>query len=121
MKKLGAVWIYLCGLMGSVITAAFLSNILSVYPPTHIESFGPVVPVISRAWSGWLHQAPILLGACAAISSMIGIYLWRSKRPIEGRMFMAALISALNLFFAMFCAVGLLIAYFYLPKIANLT
>ncbi|MCC8361620.1 hypothetical protein LK996_00790 [Lysobacter sp. A6] len=120
VKAIVAVWIYLAGLIGTLTTAAFLAGVLAQYPASHIESFGPVVPAVSRAWLGWLSRAPMLLGTCTAMSAMLGIYLWRSRRPIDTRLFAAAVIAALNLFLAMFCAVGLLLAYFYLPKIANM-
>jgi hypothetical protein len=39
--------------------------------------------------------------------------------PLETRLFSAAVIAALNLFLAMFFTMALLVAYFYLPKVAN--
>jgi hypothetical protein len=113
------VWIYLCGILGTFVAAGALTGVLSVYPRNHMESYGPVVPAVSRVWAIWLPHAPALLWSFSAISVAAGLYLWRSRRPLETRLFAAAVISAANLFLAMFCVTALLVAYFYLPKVAN--
>jgi hypothetical protein len=120
LKLIIGIWIYLCGISGAVITGAMIAQVLSAYPPSHIESYGPIVPAVARSWSAWLPNAPALLWLCAVMSAGVGLYLWRSRRPLESRLFAAAVIAALNLFGAMFCATALLAAYFYLPRIANL-
>jgi hypothetical protein len=118
-KVIVGVWIYLCGVAGAALTGGLLANVLAVYPQSQVRAFGPVVPDVAREWSGLLPNAPALLWSCAAGSTLIGLYLWRSRRPLETRLFVAAVIAALNLFLAMFCVIVLLVAYFYLPKIAN--
>jgi hypothetical protein len=61
----------------------------------------------------------MVLWLSAALSVAAGFYLWRSRRPLETRLFSATVIAALNLFLAMFFTTALLVAYFYLPKVAN--
>ena len=118
-KIIVSVWIYLCGLIAAIVTGGLLSQVLFVFPANQIEAYGPVVPAVARSWSTWLPNAPIALWASAAISVGAGIYLWRSRRPLETRQFAAVVIAALNLFLAMFFTAAVLIAYFYLPKVAN--
>ena len=118
-KIIVSVWIYLCGLIGAAVTGGLISQVLSAFPPSQIEAYGPVVPAVARSWSTWLPNAPALLWLSAAVSVAVGLYLWRSRRPLETRLFAAAVVAALNLFLAMFFAIALLVAYFYLPKVAN--
>jgi|SRR5687768_3638594 hypothetical protein len=118
-KIVVGIWIYLCGLIGVAVTGGVIAQVLSLYPPSQVEAYGPVVPAVALTWSAWLPNAPALLWLCAAVSAAAGIYLWRSRRPLESRLFSAVVIAALNLFLAMFCTGALLMTYFYLPKIAN--
>ena len=118
-KIIVGVWIYLCGLIGAAVTGGLLSQVLDVFPPSQMEAYGPVVPGVARMWSAWLPSAPIVLWLSAAFSVVAGLYLWRSRRSLETRLFSAAVIAALNLFLAMFFTVMLLVAYFYLPRLAN--
>lgn len=118
-KIIVSIWIYLCGLIGAAVTGGLLLQVLSAFPPSQIEAYGPVVPAVARSWSTLLPGAPVVLWLSAAISVALGVYLWRSRRPLETRLFAAAVIAALNLFLAMFFTAALLIAYFYLPKVAN--
>jgi hypothetical protein len=118
-KIIVSVWIYLCGLVGAAVTGGLLLQVLSVFPAHQIETYGPVVPAVSRTWSTWLPNAPMVLWFSAAVSLAAGLYLWRSSRPLDTRLFACAVIAALNLFLAMFFTTALLVAYFYLPKVAN--
>jgi magnesium-transporting ATPase (P-type) len=118
-KLIVGVWIYLCGILGSAITAGFLSQMLRTFPASQLEAYGPRVPEVARSYAALVVGAPTVLGAVSALSVAIGIYLWRSRRPRDTRLFAAAVISALNLFLAMFFTMILLLAYFYVPKIAN--
>ena len=119
MPKIIGVWIYLCGLFGAAITGVFLFQVMSVFPQTQLEAYGPRVPMVARAWAAWLPSTPAILWIGAVVSAAAGLYLWRSNRPLEVRLFAAAVIAALNLFLAMFFATALLVAYFYLPRVAN--
>ncbi|MUV14568.1 hypothetical protein [Noviluteimonas gilva] len=107
-----AVWIYLCGLVGAVTTGTFLARVLSMYPR-------PVEPAVSVAFANMVANAPTWLWGSAALSAALGIYLWRSRRPLETRLFAAAVIAALNLFLAMYFSVALVVSYFYLPNLAS--
>jgi len=118
-KIIIGVWIYLCGLFGAAITGAFLFQVMSVFSEAQLEAYGPRVPMVARAWSAWLPSTPAILWIGAVISAVAGLYLWRSSRPVEARLFTAAVIAALNLFLAVIFATALLVAYFYLPKVAN--
>ena len=119
-KIIVSVWIYLCGLIGAVITGGLLFQVLAAFPSNQIEAYGPVVPAVSRTWStSLLPIAPAVLWLSAVVSAAVGLYLLRSRRPLETRLFTATVIAALNLFLAMFFTAALLVAYFYLPKVAN--
>ena len=118
-KIIVSVWIYLCGLIGAAVTGGLLSQVLSAFPPSQVEAYGPVVPAVARTWSALLPSAPAVLWLSPAVSAAAGLYLWRSRRPLETRLFSAAVIAAINLFLAMFFTTALLVAYFYLPKVAN--
>ncbi len=114
-----SVWIYISSLVALVTTAGLISNVLAVYPPAHLSSFGPVLPAVATTHSAWLPSAPTLLALAAAFSTALGLYFWRSHRPRETKTFAVTLIAAVNYFLALFCAMTLLVAYFYLPKVAN--
>ena len=114
-----SVWIYIGSLVAIITTAGFISQILAVYPQAHLSSFGPIVPGISKTHASWLSSAPTLLGVAAALSVLISLYFWRSHRPRDVKTFAVTLAAAVNYFLALFCAMTLLVAYFYLPKIAN--
>ncbi|MBF6025061.1 hypothetical protein [Lysobacter niastensis] len=118
-KIIVSVWIYLCGLIGAAVTGGLLSQVLSAFPPSQVEAYGPVVPGVARTWSALLPGAPTVLWLSATASVAAGIYLLRSRRPLETRLFSAAVIAALNLFLSMFFTGALLLAHFYLPKVAN--
>jgi hypothetical protein len=118
-KIIIGVWIYLCGLFGAVTTGAFLFQVMSVFPDTQLEVYGPRVPMVARVWSAWLPSTPAILWVGAVISAVAGLYLWCSSRPVEARLFAAVVIAALNLFLAMLFTTALLVAYFYLPRVAN--
>ena len=118
-KLIVGVWIYLCGILGTAITGAFLSQMLRTFPASQLEAYGPKVPEVARPYAALVAGAPTVLRVVSVLSAAIGIYLWRSRRPRDTRLFAAAVISALNLFLAMFFTMILLLAYFYLPKIAN--
>jgi len=118
-KIIVSVWIYLCGVIGAIVTGGLLSQVLTVFPPSQMETYGPVVPAVARSFAALLPSAPAILWLSAAISALAGLYLWRSRRPLETRLFSAAVIAAVNLFLAMFFTMVLLVAYFYLPKVAN--
>jgi hypothetical protein len=118
-KIIVSVWIYLCGLIGVTVTGGLLFQVLSAFPPSQIEAYGPVVPGVARTWSALLPHTPAVLWFSAAASIAAGFYLLRSRRPLETRLFSAAVITVLNFFLATFFTGALLLAYFYLPKVAN--
>ena len=118
-KIVVTVWIYVCGLIGAAVTGGLISQVLSAFPPSQLQAYGPVVSPVARSWSAWLPSAPTVLWTGVAISVAAGLYLWRSRRPVETRLFLAAVISAINLLLAMYFTNALLVSYFYLPKVAN--
>ena len=114
-----SVWIYISSLVAVVTTAGLISRVLAVYPQAHLASFGPAVPAIAITHAAWLRSAPTALALVAVISTAAGVYFWRSRRPRETKTFAVTLVAAVNYFLALFCVVTLLVAYFYLPKVAN--
>lgn len=119
LKIVIGVWIYLIGLVGAVVTGGVLARVLAAYPPNQVEAYGPIVPGVARQFASMLPAAPAVLWIAAAVSAIVGVYLWRSRRPLETRLFAAAVIAALNCFLAMHFTTVMLMAYFYIPKIAN--
>ena len=114
-----SVWIYLGSLVAVLTSAGFISRLLAVYPQAHLSSFDPVIPGISKTHAAWLPFAPYMLGAAAVLSLLVSLYFWRSSRPRDIKTFAVTLVAAVNYFLAFFCAMTLLVAYFYLPKVAN--
>ena len=114
-----SVWIYIGSLLAVLTTAGFIAQVLAAYPPDHLGSFGSVIPAISKIHASWLPSAPWLLAAAGGVSLLSCLYFWRSARPLETKTYSVALIAAINYFLALFCVMTLLVAYFYLPKVAN--
>jgi hypothetical protein len=73
LKIIVGVWIYLCGLVGALVTGGMLALVLSVYPPSHIQTYGPHVPAVARSWSVLLPYTPVLLWLSAAASAVAGL------------------------------------------------
>jgi hypothetical protein len=119
VRTVVAAWLLVTGTFASIVTATLLSRVLTLYPPSHLASFGPIVPGVARAHAAWLPAAPMALGACAVASMLAGLYLLRSRRPVESRRFTAMVVAFANLFLSLLCTIALVVAYFYLPKLAN--
>lgn len=119
MFRLVAILVYLGSIIAVLVTGGLISSVLALYPVSHLSSFGPVVPAISQTHAAWLTAAPMMGWAVAAVSVVAGGLLWRSQRAVAGKLQVALLIGALNYFFALFFTTTLLVAYFYLPKVAN--
>lgn len=119
MFKIVSTLIYLGSIVALLVVGTLVSSVLGVYPASHIASFGPVVPAVSQAHAGWLPAAPFISWAIAAVSVVAGVLLWRAKQSGPPKLEIALLIGALNYFLALFFTTSLLVAYFYLPKVAN--
>ena len=119
MFKFISILIYLGSIAALLVTGGLVSSVLALYPPSYISSFGPVTPIISKAYAGWLPAAQAVTWALSVVSVIIGIYLWRSRHPMDGKQKAALAIGAFNYFLALFFTTTLLLAYFYLPKVAN--
>ena len=121
MSKVVALVIYLGSIIALLVTGGLVSSILALYPLSHLGSFGPVVPAISQTHAAWLPASPILSWAIAAAGLIAGFVVWRSRWAAADKFQAALAIGALNYFFALFFTTTLLVAYFYLPKVANAT
>ena len=119
MFKLATILVYLGSIIAVLVTGGLVSSVLALYPVSHLSSFGPAVPAISQMHAAWLPAAPMVSWAIAAVSAVAGGFLWRSQRTANGKFQAALLIGALNYFLALFFTTTLLVAYFYLPKVAN--
>lgn len=119
MFKLVAILVYLGSIIAVLVSGGLVSSLLALYPLSHLSSFGPVVPAISQTHAAWLPAVPMVSWAIAAVSVVAGAFLWRSQRAVADKLQIALLIGALNYFLALFFTTTLLVAYFYLPKVAN--
>ena len=119
MFKVIAILVFLSSVVALVVTGGLVSSVLTLYPVAHISSFGSVVPAISQAHATWLPAVPMVTWALAAASAVAGVLLWRGRQAGPGKVQVALLIGALNYFLALFFTTTLLVAYFYLPKVAN--
>ena len=119
MFKVVAIVVYLSSIIAVLVAGGFVSSVLALYPVSHLGSFGPVVPAISQTHAAWLPAAPMATWAIAVVSVVAGFLLWRSRQAAAGKLQVALLIGALNYFLAFFITTTLLVAYFYLPKVAN--
>ena len=119
MFKVIAVLIFLSSILAVLLTGSLVSAVLALYPVTHLGSFGPVVPTISQTHAAWLPAVQLVTWAIAAASAAAGVLLWRGRAAASGKLQAALLIGALNYFLALFFTTTLLVAYFYLPKVAN--
>lgn len=119
VRSVLAVWIFLAGLIGLLTAALYIDLTLAIYPANHIASYGRIVPAVSEAYAAWLPHAPTGLVLAAVASVAVWFFNRRSVQSPDSKAFVLALIAAIDLFLAFFCTIGLLLAYFYLPKIAN--
>jgi len=119
MYKFIAILIFIGSIIALIATGNLVASVLALYPPSHISSFGPVVPGVAKAYASWLPTAPICAYGMAAASGLFGLGLWRFRRPASGKLEVVLVVGALNFFLALFFTTMLVVAYFYLPKVAN--
>ncbi|MGY1459825.1 MULTISPECIES: hypothetical protein [unclassified Luteimonas] len=119
MFKFIAILIYMSSIIAVLVVGGLVSAVLVLYPAAHLSSFGPVVPAIAQVHAGWLPAVQPVTWAVATASAAAGLLMWRSRRPASGKIQTALLIAAVNYFLALFFTATLLVAYFYLPKVAN--
>jgi hypothetical protein len=119
MFKVIATLIYLSSIVALLATGGIVSSLLALYPISHISSFGPVVPAIAQTHAAWLPAVPAITWVISAVSAALGLFLWRSRQASNSKLQIALAIGAFNYFLALFFTTTLLVAYFYLPKVAN--
>lgn len=73
IKRILAVWIYLCSLIAPSTTAGILSKVLAAFPPTQVEAHGPRIPAFSRFAAGVLPHVPSALWALMVLSVVAGV------------------------------------------------
>jgi hypothetical protein len=114
-----AILVFLSSIIALLVAGGLVSAILVLYPAPHLSSFGPVVPAISQTHAAWLPAVKMMSWAASAVSAVAGVLLWRGRQAAPSKLQVALLIGALNNFLALFFMTTLLVAYFYLPKVAN--
>ena len=119
MFKVIAGLIFLSSILAVLLTGSHVAAVLALYPVTHLGSFGPVVPPISQVHAAWLPAMQMVTWAIAAASAAAGVILWRGRLTASGKLQAALVIGVINYFLALFFTTTLLVAYFYLPKVAN--
>jgi membrane protein implicated in regulation of membrane protease activity len=119
MFKALAILVFLSSIVALLVTGGLVSAILALYPAAHLSSFGPVAPAISLTHAAWLPAVQMMTWAVSAASAVAGVLLWRGRQSAPGKLQTALLIGALNYFLSLFFTTTLLVAYFYLPKVAN--
>jgi hypothetical protein len=119
MFKFIAILIYIASIIAVLAVGGLVSSVLALYPITHLSSFGPVVPGIAQIHAGWLPTVQPITWAMGMVSAVIGVLLWRTRGSGDGKLKAALVVGAINYFLALFFTTSLLVAYFYLPKVAN--
>jgi len=119
MFKFIAILIYIASIIAVLVIGGLVSSVLALYPVTHLSLFGPVVPVIAQTHAGWLPAVQPVTWVVATASVVAGLLMWRARQPVDGKLKAALVIGAVNYFLALFFTTTLLVAYFYLPKVAN--
>ena len=119
MFKFIAILIYVASIIAVLVVGGLVSAVLALYPVSHLSSFGPVVPGIALTYAGWLPVAQPVTLAVAAASAVAGLLIWRIRRPVDEKLKVALVVGAFNYFLALFFTMTLVVAYFYLPKVAN--
>jgi hypothetical protein len=119
MFKFVAIWIYIASILAVLVIGGLVSSVLALYPAAHLSSFGPVVPTIAMSHATWLPAVQPASWAIAFVSAVTGLLIWRSRPASDAKVKAALLIASVNFFLALMFATTLLVAYFYLPKVAN--
>ncbi|MEG5104190.1 hypothetical protein [Microcoleus sp. AT13-A5] len=119
MYKFIAILIFISSIVALIATGNLVASVLAIYPPSHIGSFGPVIPGVAKAYASWLPAAPMWAYGIASASALVGLGIWRFRRPASGKLEVALVVGALNFFLSLFLTTMLVVAYFYLPKVAN--
>lgn len=119
MFKLIAILIYIGSIVAVLAVGGLVSSVLALYPVAHLSSFGPIVPSIAQFHASWLPAVQPFTWAVASVSAVAGLLMWRAQRPIDSKLKSALVIGAVNYFLALLFTTTLLVAYFYLPKVAN--
>lgn len=114
-----SVGLFAIGLISLLVSAMYIHHVLVAYPVNDIARYGPAVPALGGAYAAWLRYAPSGLALASVASIIVLLVARRALVSPEARTFAAALIAAVDLFLALFCAMALLLAYFSLPKLAD--
>ena len=119
MFKFIAILIFIASIIAVLLVGGLVSSVLALYPVTHLSSFGPVVPAIAQIYAGWLPAVQPITWVVAVGSVVMGILMWRARGLGDSKYKAALVIGAINYSLALFFTMMLLVAYFYLPKVAN--
>jgi membrane protein implicated in regulation of membrane protease activity len=119
MFKAIAILVFLSSIVALLVTGALVSAILELYPTAHLTSFGSVAPAISQTYAAWLPAVQMVTCAASVASAVAGVLVWRGRQATPRKLQVGLLIGSLNYFLSLFFTTTLLVAYFYVPKVAN--
>jgi hypothetical protein len=119
LRIAATVYVFATSLAAVVIFAVHLHAAIGAFSPLDPTHYGPLVPGVTKSSIGGLPRLPMLMGAVAALTSLVALWLWRSDKAVETRTFIVASLASLNLFAVAFGPLWFLNVYFVLPKVMN--
>lgn len=120
MTRILGMVLYLTSLIAVLGTGAYIAQLIEAFPVEHLASNGPRIPAVAALNARWLPHAPVLLFGAAAVSVLATAGIWRSRSRVSNRPFALAALAAANYFLSLYCSMTLLVAWFLLPRMANM-
>ena len=120
MTRILGLFLYASSLIALLVTGGYIALMIQAFPVEHLVSYGPRIPAVAALNARWLPHAQVLLFGAAAVSVLAAAGIWRSRNQVSNRPFALAALAAVNYFLSLFCAMSLLIAWFLLPRMANM-
>jgi uncharacterized membrane protein YozB (DUF420 family) len=120
MTRILGMFLYVTSLIAVLGTGAYIAQLIEAFPVEHLASNGPRIPAVAALNARWLPHAPVLLFGAAAVSVLATAGIWRSRSRVSNRPFALAALAAANYFLSLYCSMTLLVAWFLLPRMANM-
>lgn len=120
MTRILGMFLYVTSLLAVLGTGAYIAQLIQVFPVEHLASYGPRIPAVAALNARWLPHAPALLFGAAVVSVLAVAGIWRSRSQVSNRPFALAALAAANYFLSLHCSMTLLVAWFLLPRLANM-
>jgi len=120
MTRILGLFLYASSLIALLLTGGHIAQLIQAFPVEHLASYGPRIPAVAALNARWLPHAPVLLVGTAAVSVLAAAGIWRSRSQVPNRPFALAALAAANYFLSFYCSMSLLIAWFLLPRLANM-